>query len=221
MMRWTIVTILAVMSAGCTSEPDDKLADENPASPKARLGEEFDDLALVLKLSDEESKAFQLNLSKHNDALRAWVEGEKGQRLIALEAEIRIKSTEKDLAGLRSVIGQATPLRNEIGRLIESSREELLDSLGFSRRCIWEGDRVATALLELIAPLALDTAQESLIHQGAQHLIVQAHGDNEPNPKAATFLELEKMAEQDVLTPEQREAYQAIKKQHPMRSLAV
>ncbi|MFP6582834.1 MAG: hypothetical protein VCD00_09795 [Candidatus Hydrogenedentota bacterium] len=221
MIRFTIAILLAVTLAGCTSESRDEAVNDNAPVSEVRIGQEFDDLPKVLLLNPADAAAFESNLAKHNETIRAWMEGEKGQRLVALETEIRIKTEEKDLTGLRAVIAQAAPLRNEITRLIESSHEELLDSLGNERRMQWEGHEVATALLELMAPLTLDAAQQSQIRRAAQRLLLAAHASNEPNPGAASFLELEKNAEQDVLTPKQRETYQAIKKVHPMRSLAL
>ena len=42
---------------------------------------------------------------------------------------------------------------------------------------------------------------------------------NEPNPKAAAYLKLEQTVELSVLTAEQRQAFQGIKKKNPLRSL--
>ena len=212
------ITVCLLM-AGCAQEAE--VPASIPNAPEARIGEKYEAIPSVLGLSATESAAFAEQLDRLDATLRAWMEGEKGQQLMQLDAEIRVKTEEKDLPGLRAVIAQATPLRNEIRGLIASSRNDLLDSLGPEGRLSWEAHEVASELLELMEPLSLDTTQEAQIRTNAIEQLRAAQSKNEPNPKAASFLELEQWAESRVLSPEQRDAYQTVKEDNPMRSLGV
>lgn len=212
------ITVCFLM-AGCAQEAE--VPASIPDAPEARIGEKYEAIPSVLGMSASESAAFAEQLDHHDTTLRAWMEGEKGRQLMALDAEIRTKTEEKDLPGLRAVIAQATPLRTEIRGLIESSRNELLDSLGPEGRLKWEAYEVASGLLELMEPLALDATQEAQIRTNAIEQLRAAQSKNEPNPKAASFLELERFSESRILSPEQRDVYETVKKDNPMRSLGV
>ena len=211
--------VVCFLMAGCTQEAEVPVS--LPDAPEARIGEEYEAIPSMLGLSPEESSAFAGQLDRLDATLRSWMQGEKGQQLMGLEAEIRTKTEEKDLPGLRAVIAQATPLRTEIRELIESSRNELLDSLGPEGRLKWEAHEVASGLLELMETLVLDATQEAQIRTNAIEQLRAALSKNEPNPKAASFLELERWVESRILSFEQRAAYEAVKKDNPMRSLGV
>ena len=66
-------------------------------------------------------------------------------------------------------------------------------------------------------PLNLSDQQISQVRTEA--LSTVRASANERNPKAAAYLKLEQTVELSVLTAEQRQAFQGIKKKNPLRSL--
>lgn len=220
MLRLLFIVTLSVFAIGCSSgEPESPV--EKPSADAPRLGAEFETIPETLQLTGPETATFQANLNAHNDNLRTWMQGEKGLRLVVLETDIRARTKGKDLPGLRATIAEAKPLRDEMIALIQSSRESLLNALGSERRMQWESHEVSSTLLDLMGPLALDAAQVARIEQEAVQQMRAAQSRNELNPKAASFLALERVAEKGVLSPNQQAAYESIKKDHPMRSLGI
>lgn len=182
---------------------------------------EYDAMAAAVPLSaDEASKLEQAFESFHAD-LAAWLDGPEGQRLMALEAEMKAAARGKDLAGVRAATGEARPLRDTFEQKIKAGQQALLDALTPENRARWKGHKLAAHLLELMEPLELSPQQRSAIESNAAAALAQAEARGEANPPAAAFLELERWAETQVLSPDQRSAYEGIKKGAPLRSLRI
>ena len=188
---------------------------------KNSLQADFEEMVQVLELNSNEQGALEKRFVERERALTEWLEGAKGQQLIALEAKMKEQTQSKDLQGLKATIAQAKPLREEIVKFIQSSKNDMLDSLGPDRRAQWEGYEVCRKLFEVMEPLVLDETQKEDIYYESIEALLRARQSGESNPKAAAFLQLEQWAEQQVLDNAQYDIYQAIKQSQPMRSLGI
>lgn len=221
MMRliWTCAAILAL--AGCGPRESAPPA-ETPARQTGLEVEweaELDAMAAALPLSPGETDALRAAFQAVQDDLRGWMNGPDGQRLIELEADMAAAAKRKDLAGVQAATSAARPLRDTFEAKIAAGKQGMMDALTPENRSRWGGHRLASHMLELMAPLGLSPEQQAAIRDNAAAAMDKAAARGEPNPPAAAFLELEKWLESSVLTPEQRTAYEAVKRAHPMRSL--
>ena len=123
----------------------------------------------------------------------------------------------RDLAGLRQAKAKAEPLRNELRELLKTHESNIREALSPEYRLKWEAHQVSERILDLMQPLNLSDQQISQVRTEAISTVRASV--NEPNPKAAAYLKLEQTVELSVLTAEQRQAFQEIKKKNPLRSL--
>lgn len=197
------------------------------ASAEAGLREESgesaqpDEMVRVLGLDPAAASALREAFARRDAEVESWIGGERGQRLIRLEAEMFAAVEARKLDDVKRATAEATPLRDELRQLIADHETSILDSLGPERRVQWEGYEVARKMLDLMQPLELNFQQAQAIEQGGPAALAQAMRTGEPNPQAAAFLELEKWVEESVLTPDQRAAYQDIKASNKLRSLSI
>lgn len=217
-----IVALLLFM--GCDG-PSSEVSAPSLAETRARVESEFqmdselDQMNRVLSLDPTQSEALLAAYEKRDSEISAWLAGEKGQRLIALEADMARAAREQDLEGVRNATSQAKPLRMEIIMLIGDHEGAMRALLSEAQRDQWDGFQIAAEMLDLMEPLQLDGAQRSAIEAAGPQALTQARERGEVNPSAAAFLDLERWAEESVLSPEQRAGYGPIKSKHGLRSL--
>jgi hypothetical protein len=204
------------------SKSSDSTTSESPAgdqdsSSSARDWKaEFEEMVSTLELNDQEAAKLKQAFEKREGALAAWF-NEKGAQLKELEKEMLAAARNRDLPGVRDLKEKAQPLRDELRKTAETLEASIRAALPESRRVEWEAHRLAKRLIGLMESLKLSAEQVATIDFKAAEALKFAAG--EKNPQAAGFLKLERDVEQSVLTPEQREPYQAIKKKNPLRSL--
>jgi len=221
-----LLSMVLLFIAGCQPAADPE-AEIDLAAAQAELEAEAArddvraDMLRVLALAPGQADALNAAFDARDKALGDWIAGEKGQRLIALEAEMAARTRASDLDGVRNAIAQAKPLREELMGMVEQYQTAILDTLSYEQRVQWLGFQVSSKLLQLAEGLGLNGAQLAAIEQGGPSAVAQAIQRGEPNPKAAAFLELEKWVEESVLSPEQRAGYAAVKDKNKLRSLGV
>ncbi|MBX3179337.1 MAG: hypothetical protein KF886_18430 [Candidatus Hydrogenedentes bacterium] len=221
-----LLALSTLLNAACAPGKGDEPA-LDLASAEAGLREEGsgdaqpEEMARVLGLDPAAASALRDAFARRDAEVEAWIAGERGQRLIRLEAEMFAAVEARKLDDVKRATAEATPLRDELRQLIADHETSILDSLGPERRVQWEGYEVAKKMLDLMQPLELNFQQAQAIEQGGPAALAQAMRAGEPNPQAAAFLELEKWVEESVLTPDQRAAYQDIKASNKLRSLSI
>lgn len=219
-----ILCVFAAMAfmTGCGGRDTAAPASADPSAIQGLEAEwqaEYDAMAADLPLSPAESDALRAAFKSVQDDLRGWMNGPDGKRLIELEADMAAAAKRRDLGGVQAATSAARPLRDAFEAKIAAGKRGLLNALTPENRSRWGGHRLASHLLELMAPLGLSPEQQAAIRDNAAKALDQAAASGEPNPQAAAFLEFEKWLEASVLTPEQRTAYEAVKRAKPMRSL--
>ena len=175
----------------------------------------------VLGLNASEALRLGQAFDARYEAIEQFLSGEAGQRLITLEAELRVAAQAKDLAAVQRVIDEAQPLRDAFCQRIEEQEVALYDVLTPAQATHWQGYEVAVRLLETMGPVKLSAEQMVAISEAGPPAFYRAQEAGEVNPKAAAFLQLERWAESDVLSPEQRDTYEAIKGTKGLRSLGI
>ena len=226
-MRNLVIAIpMMLLSFGCQPTQDgattlDVDAARQRIQAEAVKDDARDTMMRVMQPDPTQTAALDQAYTARNEAVGAWLAGEKGQRMIALEAEMRTAAEAKDLNGVRAATSQATPLRNELRELVASHQAAILDVFSPAQQLQWSGYEVASAMLELMAPLQLTPEQMAAIEGASIEAVARATQRGEPTPKAAAFLDLEQWAEDSVLNPEQWDGYQGIKDRNKMRSLGI
>ena len=219
------ITLVCLGIFSCSQEDPVHTANLAEAEASLRSDTTFDaekeTMIRVLELDETEARRLGQAFDRRYERLEQFLSGEKGQRLIALEADLRVATTARDLAAVKGVIDQATPLREAFRQLIKDHNQALLDTLMPEQATHWQGYEVGIRLLETMMPLDLSADQMVAISQAGPPAFFQAQQTGEVNPKAAAFLQLERWAESDVLLPAQREAYEAIKGKRGLRSLGI
>lgn len=223
MIRSLVCACLAFTLAACAPQVANPVLEEEVAREailaQSSLADELTEMQAVVTLTPEQYAALEQHYTKRNTAIQQWIDSDKGKRLIALEAELSAQANNSDLAGVKTTIAEARPLREELTALVHAAHEDLLNTLGAEGRLRWEAHELSNALLDLMTPLALDALQQEKLREASPQFLLQAKNANEANPRAAAFLQLEQWAEQSILTPTQANAFQPIKKDNPMRSL--
>jgi len=217
--------LIMLMYAGCAQEV--ALPELDLASAEANIrihdlgGETYNDMVRVLNLDPGAMDALQMAFAERDEAVEQWLSGEKGQRLIQVEAEMVAAVEARNLEEVKRCTAAGRPLREEMCQLIEDHEAAILNTLTPDQQVAWQGYEVANKMLVLMTPLNLEIDQVQTIEGAGMPAVVQAMNQGQPNPKAAAFLALERWAEESVLYPEQREAYQDIKADHKLRSLSL
>ena len=177
---------------------------------------EFDEMVSVLKLADEERTQLRSAFEERDKIVGHWL-AEKGDELKRLEREMLEAAKSRDLPGVQRLTAQAAPLRNELRELIKAQQENIRKVLSKEHQRQWEAHELAEEFLELIDPLNPTEDQINQIRAQAGRFLDVSSG--EPNPVAAAYLKMEKWLETDVLTADQRQAFEKIKQRRPLRSL--
>lgn len=217
---------LSIVLGGCQAGVDGDSGASVEAA-RAQLEAEFDSQGELerkkrfLGLAGAQAAALDAAYAQRDSEISAWIAGERGQRLIALEAKMGDASRGRDLQGVQAAIAEAKPLRQELILLIGEHEGNIRAVLSQEQVDAWDGYEIASELLALMEPLGLDVQQRSAIEQSGTAALLAARGRGESNAGAAAFLDLEKWAESSVLRAEQRAGYQEIKSQNKLRSLGI
>jgi len=163
-----------------------------------------------LELFEAESTAFE---AREAD-VSAWMAKKNGARLKSLESKMKSPARSRDLAGVRSATSQAKPLREELRAVLQNA---ITAALSDANQAAWQAILLRDRLVKLMEPLQLTAERLQQIHTEGDSVVQATAG--EVNPEASGFLELAKNVESRILTPEQKTAYEPIKKKSPMRSL--
>lgn len=227
-MRHIAAAILSVLViAGCqqqeenTADSGDREAARASLEAEARQDSRQTQMVEVLQLDATQTSALNDAFSARDEAVGAWLKGEKGTELVSWEAEIKRAAREKKLGALRNATDQAKPLRDELRQLFATHEARIMDVLTPDQQIQWQGFEVSSKLLQLTEDLGLNAQQFAAIEQGGPAAVREAIQRGEPNPKAAAFLELERWMENSVLSEQQFNAYEAVKSDNKLRSLGI
>ncbi len=189
---------------------------DRAAPPETAWTAEYEQISAVLELSDQEKSKLKAAFEARAEALTQWWT-EKGAKLAQFERQMKRAAKDRDLTGFRRATAKAKPLRNELGRLLKTHRSNILEALSPEYRLKWDAHQVSERILDLMQPLNLSDQQITQVRTEA--LSTVRASVNKPNPRAAAYMKLELTVERSVLTTEQRQAYQEIKKKNSLRSL--
>jgi len=223
-----IPLVCLVLIGGC--RPDGSASSDSPKPPVAPSvaadsesvaagsdwKEEFDTMTTAVPLSNEESARLRAAFEFREEEVSQWM-ASNGARLEGFEKQMRQAAKSKDLSGVRSAKSKAEPLRNELRALIEKHQAEIEGALSADNAVAWASWQLTTRLTDLMQDLSLTPVQVAEIRTAAGTAVENSAG--EKNPRAAGFLALERAVESQILTADQRTAYEAVKKKNPMRSL--
>lgn len=217
-----IVALLFILAA-CSQPVDDEPTALDASIEQAKEGllpeweAELDEMTRALALTPAEQAPVRAAFEARQDEIVAWFDGPEGSKLLEEEAALREATAEKDLQKVRSLTKTAGPRRRAIENIIKRGDAAVLQALPPAKQDSWRGYELSQALLELMQPLNLTAEQQSSIADNSAAAYQSAA--NTPNPMAAGYLELEKWVEAEVLTPDQRAAFQPIKDQNKLRTL--
>jgi hypothetical protein len=190
-------------------------ADPTSSAEKASE-EELARMNAVLELSDQENANLKAAFQASNEALAQW-RTEKGAKLAEFEQQMKLAAKNRDLAGVRRAKAQVDPLSKELRDLVRKHKSLVRNALSPEHQLAWDAHQLAERILEVMQPLNLSDQQIAQIRTDS--LAAARESVNEINPSAAGFMNLEQVVELNVLTDEQRRAYQDVKKKKPLRSL--
>jgi hypothetical protein len=221
-----IIVILALsVFPACIFELGDEIDSAPDSSDPVTLRSDTDwesqhtEMVSILALNPTDAQRLRTVFQARETELGGWIRGDRGAKLVELETALRAAATNSELTETRKFIAQATPLRREFEALAEGHETNILNALTPAQQNQWQGHQLAQKLLDLMAPLNLDPTQQEQIRAAATQAIAQAKQQQQPNPPAAAFLELEKWAEDNILNGNQRQAYAPIKQKNALRSL--
>ncbi len=189
---------------------------DRPPPPETAWTAEYEQISAVLELSDQDKAKLKAAFEARAEALTQWWT-EKGATLAQFEQQMKQAAKDRDLTGFRQAKAKAQPLRNEFRKLLKTHRSNILEALSPEYRLKWEAHLVSERILELLQPLNLSDQQISQVRTEALSSV--SASVNKPNPRAAAYMKLEQTVERSVLSAEQRQTFQEIKKKIPLRSL--
>ena len=220
--RGAIVAMLIVVAFGCEA-PRQTEAPQETAVPEAQGPPEWEteiaEMVRVLELTIAEEDAVRAAYPEREDEVRTFLQSARGQGLMEDEAALADAARARDLSEVRAITTRAGEDRNALREIIADGDRNIRESLPTEKRVAWDAYQISSELLELMQPLGLTLDQASQIETQAVTSFEAAMARNEPNPHAAAFLSLERWSEAAVLTPAQRQEYETIKKENPLRSL--
>jgi hypothetical protein len=206
----------SVDNAAPNSEVDSEQAALDTGTSKPDWTTEYEEMATALDLADDEADALREAFVTRDRVISAWL-ADDGVRLEELEGEMATAAKAHDLAGVQQIIAQAKPLRDTLRELIQTHQDAIRRTLSDENQVRWAAHGLAERLLELMQPIALTDAQAAQVRE--QALAAARETAGEPNPSAAGYLRLERAAESQILTDEQRRAFETVKQKNPLRSL--
>jgi len=229
MLRYTLrlMVVAAAVSCGNAESPEASAPDkpqtqsENKSSSDSASRVEHEKMVQILRLNETESAALMSAFDEGDAAIQKW-QSLHGAELRNLEAQMKDAAASRNLAGVREATSKAGPLRQELVQLAKTSQEKILNSLPPEKRVEWDAHLLAEKLFDLMQPLALTPEQRAAIANRAVSAARTVARSGRPgDTMAGAFLKLERDIEQSILTPQQRPAYDLIKKKNPLRSLSL
>jgi Spy/CpxP family protein refolding chaperone len=222
--RWILALGAAIVVAGCTVPEESTTAPAGPEPARIEYDDswwqdEYGQMVSTLDLTLDQEDALRTAFEERDRALAEWLNGPEGQKLYAQEERLKDAVNARDLRAVRDVTRGGPNMRVAFGKQIEAADQRILDVLTEDQQQTWQGHLLAEKFLELSAPVQLSFEQQTQIRFQAPRMYAGMLARSEPNPQAAGFLALEKWAEANVFTPEQRAAYAVVKSENPLRSL--
>lgn len=217
-----LTTLIALGMVACApaAPPAPTTQTEETAKTSApSFDEQYQEMAGALALSPGESEALKAAFDSQEQRITEWLEGPEGQALYAEEEALRKATKEKDLEGVRAITRKSVTQRDKFRAIIDETDVNIRATLSPDQLLRWDGHRIAEKLLELLSGITLTADQQNSIREQAPAAIDYATRNGEPNPMAAGYIELEQWVEEQILNPDQRTAFEAIKKSHPMRTM--
>ena len=221
-----LLILVALMTvSGCGNAPQETppAAPADASQAPAREApppwhEEYEEMVQVLALPSTQQQALRAAFETSYGEFEEALSGEQGAKLVAEEQALRRAAEARDLAAVRRITGQKKTQRQAAREMVQSGKEQVLAVLQPEQRLQWDAHRISRELIALAGP-GLSPEQQAAIRNQAPTVLYAASQRREPNPMAAGFLALEQWAENNVFTGPQRQAYQDMKKRHPVRSL--
>lgn len=224
------ILCLALTVSGCSKDPDPPAAPddraaapesspESPAAPRVARESDYDRMIAVLELTAQDKARLKQAFDAADAALAEW-DAANGDRLRNLEADMKAAVKNRRLTELRSITEEAAPLRRELSDLVAEHKYKTLMALPPDQRAGWNAQRLSQRLIAFMEPL--DLTHEDIDAIRAKALEIAREIDwpaPDPNPLPAAYLALEGAVENQVLTPDQRPEFDAVKQRKKIRSL--
>jgi Spy/CpxP family protein refolding chaperone len=177
-----------------------------PKRAKSGLRGEYQIMASVLAMTDAQKAQLQEIVKKHQEAQKAWMAGEDGQKMKALSAEAKKAREAGDKDKAREIQKQARELGKERGKLKEAQQREILSLLTAEQKAKWEGFTLYRSMMRRYKKCELTEDQQAKLKA-----FCQAEAKDLPSREAdrkayhGAMKTLYGKVDTDILTPEQRE----------------
>ena len=213
----TVVVALLLPGCGQAPEPPPPAATVEAAAPDWQAN--YDEMVAVLALSSTERTHLRDTMAREYEAFAAWMAGPNGQAVRDEDAALRAAAEARDVAAVRRITQQPQTARAAMRARLDEVTAAVLAALPPAQRQAWAAHQMVSKFVEVMAPLALSAQQEQALRTAAPQAYAAAVQRGEPNPASAAYLDLERYAETQVLSPEQLQRYADVKRDNPMRSL--
>lgn len=224
--RFAMVLAIAVV-LGC-SNPNSSSENEESARELVKTSEkfskiqtEFDEMMSVLNLEAEASaKLTQV----HETNFQKWIDWdtEFGLEISEIRKKALDAAKDKDLRRIKEMNAQGD--KDRVAALVNQERElrdsyysELFEAIPEEERQIWKAHTVAKKLLIFLGPVDLTDDQAIEIRTKAKDAILLVKVNE--NWRGAGTAQLEKLFENQIIRPDQKAAFEKLKKEQPMRQL--
>lgn len=222
-MRYLIL-LLVVTACGCDFSYSKSTDNGDAESRQTQSSEgpfdnwetEFATMADVLKLSATDKQSLESVFRKHLDIYQQW-DTKNGDEYRSSFNEMVDATKNKDLERMRNISPHAKQLRKEYLQIISNKENDVVNSLSDENRAKWIGHLIATHFFEIADGMEFSDEQRSSIHEAA--VTAAAKVKDHANPKAAGFVEFEKLVERNVFNEIQRKQYDTVKDKNKLRTL--
>lgn len=218
-----LLLILGLVMFGCTDNQNSASSvEKKKTSPSnAKWMADYELMVERLELNEKEQAELEKTRRQSVDMLENWWE-RNGAELSRLEKEMKKAAKARDLAGVKEATAAAGPLRKEMQSLISQAKNNMVLSLPHEKRIQWDAERLLIKMEELMAgQINLSSEQQRNAGVLASKHASRANPDlSMENRLAKPFLDFEQELEKTVLTPEQKSAYDQVKKKNALRALS-
>jgi hypothetical protein len=220
-MRYLIL-LSVVTACGCdfsyakSTDNGDARQSQSTEGPFDKWEADCATMADVLKLSASDKESLESVFRKHLDIYQQW-DAKNGDEYRKSFKEMMDATKDKDLARMRNISPRAKQLRKEYLQIISNKEKDVVNSLSDENRAKWTGHLIANHFFEIADDIEFSDEQRSSIHEAA--VIAAAKVKDHANPKAAGFVEFEKLVESNVLNEIQRKQYDTVKDKNKLRTL--
>lgn len=225
----TLIAVLLstmVIATGCGQRKLDNVADQGNNSTASsgkklsRLMIQYESVAEVLQLGDDEDAAIQAVHNKHQQLLDEW-NADSGSELRDIQSKALKAARNKDLAALRAM--DASGEKQKVAELVAEKRTmkrayeaALLLSIPADKQNQWKTHLISSSFLDFFEPLNLSDDQIEKIKNYAA--IATSQVNREPNWQALATVKLENLFANDV-AEEQTDSYAKLRKRNALRHL--